>query len=239
MNKKGFIATSLLYSFFLLFCALIVVFIGNVVQKSLLLNKEIEKINEDLHSTKYLNDAVLGSHFRLNICISEDKKDYFNQADTLDYILFANNSTGAETNDPALLISKNYSFKLNSLELMDNILNSIYVKNGNNKIISRSMSRDDYLRMIDLDEDLKKLLLKSDFNTDSRYLLAFKYNNNYNNSSVYDMNTGTSRSLNSSDLTDEKTFVRLVFEIDNSTMIIGGDGTSSNPYILKGGASSC
>ena len=39
MNKKGFIATSLLYSFFLLFCALILVFIGNMAQKSLLLNK--------------------------------------------------------------------------------------------------------------------------------------------------------------------------------------------------------
>ena len=47
MNKKGFIATSLLYSFFLLFCALILVFIGNMAQKSLLLNKEIDQINED------------------------------------------------------------------------------------------------------------------------------------------------------------------------------------------------
>ena len=64
MNKKGFIATSLLYSFFLLFCALILVFIGNMAQKSILLNKEIDQINEDLHSIKYLKDAKIGSYFR-------------------------------------------------------------------------------------------------------------------------------------------------------------------------------
>ena len=109
MNKNGFIATSLLYSFFLLFCALILVFIGNMAQKSLLLNKEIDQINEDLHSIKYLKDAKIGSYFRLNVCVSSS---YFNQADTLDYIIFDNGTTNE--NNMASLISKNYSFKLNS-----------------------------------------------------------------------------------------------------------------------------
>lgn len=231
MNKKGFIATSLLYSFFLLFCGLILLFIGNISHKSILFNKEVDKINEDLHSTTYLNNAKIGTYFRLNICIAEDKKDYFDQASTLDYMLFDNNN-----NNNALFISKNYSFKLNSLELLDNILNSIYVKNGSAKINSRSMTKNDYDLINGLSD--KEGLIYSDFNDSSRYLLV-NDRNNYSSSLVFEIKNKYVRAITSNDISDENTFVRLVFEINNSTMIIGGDGTSSNPYILKGGAASC
>ena len=241
MNKKGFIATSLLYSFFLLFCALILVFIGNMAQKSILLNKEIDQINEDLHSIKYLKDAKIGSYFRLNVCVSSS---YFNQADTLDYIIFDNGTTNE--NNMASLISKNYSFKLNSLELINNILSYISVKQGENTIESRSMTINDYEQKISKieDEKVRKLLIYSDFNYDTMYLLTDK--NNYTSSKVIkieeniDKNTIPAiQNLNNNDINNEKVFVRLVFDIHNETMIIGGDGTSTNPFILKGGATPC
>ena len=239
MNKKGFIATSLLYSFFLLFCALILVFIGNMAQKSLLLNKEIDQINEDLHSIKYLKNAKIGSYFRLNVCVSSS---YFNQADTLDYIIFDNGTT--DKNNMASLISKNYSFKLNSLELINNILGYISVKQGVNTIESRSMTINDYEQKISKlkDEKVKKLLIYSDFNLDSMYLLATD-KKNYTNSKVIKIKEDNDKNtiyeiqdLNNDDINNEKVFVRLVFDIHNETMIIGGDGTSTNPFILKGGA---
>lgn len=242
MNKKGFIATSLLYSFFLLFCALILVFIGNMAQKSLLLNKEIDQINEDLHSIKYLKNAKIGSYFRLNVCVSSS---YFNQADTLDYIIFDNGTT--DKNNMASLISKNYSFKLNSLELINNILGYISVKQGVNTIESRSMTINDYEQKISKieDEKVRKLLIYSDFNYDTMYLLATD-KNNYTNSKVIkieeniDENTSLAiQDLNNDDINNAKVFVRLVFDIHNETMIIGGDGTSTNPFILKGGATPC
>lgn len=241
MNKKGFIATSLLYSFFLLFCALILVFIGNMAQKSILLNKEIDQINEDLHSIKYLKDAKIGSYFRLNVCVSSS---YFNQADTLDYIIFDNGTTNE--NNMASLISKNYSFKLNSLELINNILSYISVKQGVNTIESRSMTINDYNQKISKidDEKVRKLLIYSDFNYDTMYLLATD-KNNYTNSVIkiienIDKNTiPTIQKFNNDDINNEKVFVRLVFDIHNETMIIGGDGTSTNPFILKGGATPC
>lgn len=241
MNKKGFIATSLLYSFFLLFCALILVFIGNMAQKSILLNKEIDQINEDLHSIKYLKDAKIGSYFRLNVCVSSS---YFNQADTLDYIIFDNGTT--DKNNMASLISKNYSFKLNSLELINNILSYISVKQGVNTIESRSMTTNDYEQKISKieDEKVRKLLIYSDFNYDTMYLLATD-KNNYTNSVIkiienIDKNTiPTIQKFNNDDINNEKVFVRLVFDIHNETMIIGGDGTSTNPFILKGGATPC
>lgn len=242
MNKKGFIATSLLYSFFLLFCALILVFIGNMAQKSLLLNKEIDQINEDLHSIKYLKDAKTGSYFRLNVCVSSD---YFNQADTLDYIIFDNGTT--DENKMASLISKNYSLKLNSLELINNILSHISVKQGVNTIESRSMTINDYKQKISKieDEKARKLLIYSDFNYNTMYLLATD-KNNYTNSKVIEIKENIDKNtipaiqnLNNNDIKNEKVFVRLVFEIHNETMIIGGDGTSTNPFILKGGATPC
>lgn len=242
MNKKGFIATSLLYSFFLLFCALILVFIGNMAQKSLLLNKEIDQINEDLHSIKYLKNAKIGSYFRLNVCVSSS---YFNQADTLDYIIFDNGTT--DKNNMASLISKNYSFKLNSLELINNILGYISVKQGVNTIESRSMTINDYEQKISKlkDEKVKKLLIYSDFNLDSMYLLATD-KKNYTNSKVIKIKEDNDKNtiheiqdLNNDDINNAKVFVRLVFDIHNETMIIGGDGTSTNPFILKGGATPC
>ena len=241
MNKKGFIATSLLYSFFLLFCALILVFIGNMAQKSILLNKEIDQINEDLHSIKYLKDAKIGSYFRLNVCVSSS---YFNNPDTLDYIIFDNGTT--TENNMASLISKNYSFKLNSLELINNILSYISVKQGENTIESRSMTINDYEQKISKieDEKVRKLLIYSDFNYDTMYLLATD-KNNYTNSVIkiienIDKNTiPTIQKFNNDDINNEKVFVRLVFDIHNETMIIGGDGTSTNPFILKGGATPC
>ena len=242
MNKKGFIATSLLYSFFLLFCALILVFIGNMAQKSILLNKEIDQINEDLHSIKYLKDAKIGSYFRLNVCVSSS---YFNQADTLDYIIFDNGTT--DKNNMASLISKNYSFKLNSLELINNISSYISVKQGENTIESRSMTINDYEQKISkiADKKARKLLIYSDFNLDSMYLLATD-KKNYTNSKVIKIKEDNDKNtiheiqdLNNDDINNEKVFVRLVFDIHNETMIIGGDGTSTNPFILKGGATSC
>ena len=213
-----------------------------MAQKSILLNKEIDQINEDLHSIKYLKDAKIGSYFRLNVCVSSS---YFNQADTLDYIIFDNGTTNE--NNMASLISKNYSFKLNSLELINNILGYISVKQGVNTIESRSMTINDYEQKISKieDEKVRKLLIYSDFNYDTMYLLATD-KKNYTNSKVIEIKENIDKNtipamqnLNNNDINNEKVFVRLVFDIHNETMIIGGDGTSTNPFILKGGATSC
>lgn len=249
MNKSGFIATSLLYSFFLLFCALILMFAINIGHNSILLNKEKDKINEDIHSNKRIMHAEVGSYFRLNVCIDKNKRELFNSADTMDYILFKND----DENGFGHLVAKNLSYKLNSLELLNEILNSVYVKNGQEKIISRSMSENDYNTIVKLDENIQKIILNSDFDDDSKgdpkgkntvkYLLANNRNNYYSNSKVYNVYLQKPEdeeiSSDSSDITEGKIFIRLVFDINSLTEIIGGDGTLSNPYVLEGGASAC
>ena len=190
MNKSGFIATSLLYSFFLLFCALILVFAINIGHNSILLNKEKDKINEDIHSNKRIMHAEVGSYFRLNVCVDKDSK--FNSADTMDYILFQND------NGLGHFVAKNLSYKLNSLELLNEILNLVYVKNEQDKIVSRSMSMKDYDIITGIkNENIKNIILNSDFDDDSKnkekgknsvkYLLANNSKNYYVDSKVYNV----------------------------------------------------
>ncbi len=239
MNKSGFIATSLLYSFFLLFCALILMFAINIGHNSILLKKEKDKINEDIHSNKRIMHAEAGSYFRLNVCIDKAKSGLFNSADTMDYILFKNDDEEGFGH----LVAKNLSYKLNSLELLNEILNSVYVKNEQEKIISRSMSESDYETVIKLDENIKNIILNSDFDSNKdnpvKYLIANNSNNYYKDSKVYDVYLEKTEEIKNEDITGDKIFVRLVFYINSLTEIIGGDGTLSNPYVLEGGASGC
>lgn len=235
MNKNGFIATSLLYSFFLLFCVLILLFVGNLGHESILMNKEVDKINEDLHSIKSLKDAEIGSYFRLNVCISKEKENFINASDTLDYVLF-NIPENETENEKALFVSKNYSYKLSNLELLNDFLNSIYVQNDINKITSRSLNINDFelIKTIE-DNDIKNKIIYSDFATGTKYLLLNK--TNYSTSKVYEItgkDTGEEKAI---DITN--TYIRIVYEMDINTKIIGGDGIISSPYILEGGASSC
>ena len=241
MNKSGFIATSLLYSFFLLFCALILVFAINIGHNSILLNKEKDKINDDIHSNKRIMHAEVGSYFRLNVCVDKDSK--FNSADTMDYILFQNDDNGL-----GHFVAKNLSYKLNSLELLNEILNLVYVKNEQDKITSRSMSMKDYDKIKGIEnENIKNIILNSDFDNDNehegkasvKYLLANNSKNYYADSKVYNVYLEQPEEIKNDDIIGDKIFVRLVFDINSLTKIIGGDGTLSNPYVLEGGASVC
>lgn len=240
MKNNGFIATSLLYSFFLLFCALILSFAASIGHNTILLNKEIDKINEDIHSNKQIKDAEIGSYFRLNVCITNDKKDFFNSSDTIDYILFNKEYVGDSSDTYGQFISKNYLYKLNSLELLNQILNSIYIQNKKAQIFSRSMTEADFNTINDLnDTNLKNKILTGDFISGSKYLLANNSDNYYSGSKVFDISTNSIDNIKDSDISSDATFVRLAFEFKITTIIIGGDGTLSNPYILEGGASEC
>lgn len=220
MNNKGFIATSLLYSFFLLFCALILAYAASLAHNSLLLNKEIDRINEDLHSNKVLSSSKVGEYFRLNLCISEDKRDFFESEDTLDYIYIGNSGSNS------ILISKEINYKVSNLVFLNLFLNDIRVVNGSNVYVSRSMSYDDY-NMISSNSSL--------LSNDTYYLIANNPSSYYSGSYYY--NSSSKSLVGYSD--DVSVYLRLAFDIDSSTRIIGGSGTVASPYILEGGASSC
>lgn len=246
MNKKGFIATSILYSFFIVFCAMLLTYIGVLGHNSILVNKEKDLINEELHSMIYLSDAKDGDYFRLNVC--SRNKDLFQSGDTINYYLI-------KYGGKYVFVSSTVSFKLNSYELLDELLKKININYKGNEIKSRSMSKADYSIINGYsDNKLKNKILNIDIdynesNLSGYYLLA---NNPYSGSESYKTyiieNTepnGEKKHEIKGDLINvtntlsnlSNMYIRLTFDIDNNYRIISGDGTYSNPYIMEGGAS--
>lgn len=60
-RKNGFIATSLIYSFFLVFITLFLTIIADYLQNKVLLNTIENDIKEDINNSKYITDFVDGS----------------------------------------------------------------------------------------------------------------------------------------------------------------------------------
>ncbi len=60
MNNKGFIATSLIYSFFLIFITLFLTIIADYLQNKVLLNTIEKGIKEDINSTIGIQDFEVG-----------------------------------------------------------------------------------------------------------------------------------------------------------------------------------
>lgn len=61
MNNKGFIATSLIYSFFLIFVTLFLTIVADYLQDKVLLNTIEKGIKTDLNNELTINDIPLGS----------------------------------------------------------------------------------------------------------------------------------------------------------------------------------
>lgn len=233
MNKEGFVATSILYSFLIVFCAMLLTYIGVLGHNSILLNKEKDLINEELHSKIYLSNASIGTYFRLNVCSSSN---LFNSGDTINYIL-TNKSTNKYT-----LLSSEVSYKLNSYELLNDVLNKITIKYNGEKTISRSMSKADYNIINNYSNtELKKKVLNIDIdysgsNLSGYYLLANNSNNYYSGSESYNTKTKALTNANNTLSNLSNMYIRLTFDIKENHRIISGDGTYSNPYIMEGGA---
>lgn len=219
MNKKGFIATSLLYSFFLVFCALILLYVANMAHSALLLSKEVDEINKDIHTSKKIENVKPGSYFRLNICVSNE---YLYNENTMDYILIDNN-TGT-------LVSRNVNYKV--VDLYNNILNSVTVKIDTNNYTSRNIKLEDYNKM-------NNTILNEYLKSSSNYMIIDGNKYRYYQCDEKQENCALSNQLNFTDITNNTTdiYMRLAFDLPVSQLIAAGNGSINNPYILKGGQS--
>ena len=66
MNNKGFIATSLIYSFFLIFITLFLTIIADYLQNKVLLNTVEKSIKEDINNTMGIQDFEVGDILYFN-----------------------------------------------------------------------------------------------------------------------------------------------------------------------------
>ena len=104
MNNKGFIATSLIYSFFLIFITLFLTIIADYLQNKVLLNTIEKGIKDDINSTMGIQDFEVGSFIGLSTDTCDittaklyviSKVDYNNN----EIILYSLDTTTDESND--------------------------------------------------------------------------------------------------------------------------------------------
>ena len=70
MNNKGFIATSLIYSFFLIFITLFLTIIADYLQNKVLLNTIEKGIKEDINNSMGIQDFEVGDKLYFNVDVS-------------------------------------------------------------------------------------------------------------------------------------------------------------------------
>lgn len=117
MNKNGFIATSLIYSFFLIFCALLVCYVGIYMHNKLLLDNITTGIKAELESdTKDLKDAPIGSYVKLTLKVANDEKILNNINDPNRWIKIANASDDTGNFVGVLLISDTILYSTSRLD---------------------------------------------------------------------------------------------------------------------------
>ena len=137
MNNKGFIATSLIYSFFLIFVTLFLTIIADYLQNKVLLNTIEKGIKDDINSTLGIQDFEVGSF--IGIIVSCDnvngaelyvisKVDYNNN----EIILYSLDKTDSNANANDNDILKDIDTGYMNATYYNKILYSFKDSNGSN-----------------------------------------------------------------------------------------------------------
>ena len=217
MKKNGFIATSLIYSFFLVFCAVLLSFVAISAHNRNLLNKVYEEINADLKD-KRLSDAEIGAYFKIMLTHPSLNTDDVN------WLVYNKDATNV------YLVSNTVVLQTNKVNTSNDLSYEYALEN---EIISRFSTNYPQTQV--------RIFNYNDYNTVSSsaftdivknriFNIGLVYIMPYNNSS-YEYDNGT--------LTSGKTYAagsslafRLVVSMPTRIGIIGGNGTISNPYIV-------
>ena len=240
MKNKGFIATSLIYSFFLLFCAVIVSFITiNTHNKNL-----IDKVNEDIRNdlvTKTVGDASIASYFNINLT----HPDY--NFDSVKWEVFNKESNSVFVVSDSIIFTTNIQLSAAINYVTDAISDLSCPCSSNIRVLSES----DYNNMKANASSIEEV--DSFLNVQSNNVIigsidsisyVFLKNNTYYN---YTFNKSSETSLTNyknimfassklEEITEESNInknVRLVIELPSDTYIRGGNGNYSNPYSIK------
>ena len=255
MNKKGFIATSLIYSFFLVFCATLASYVAINIHNKMLLNKVTDQIREDLNSTKYVTDMPVGSYVKFNVKYTKEGID---NSDLKYNVLYSSAervtlvSNGIFLTVPDEIDKKNYNaiddyFLFEEFEVYFPYWYdqdpALCTQQGTYSLLSYA----DFTNILNTNNiDTIKTLL----NVSTKYvILNLKDKNNPKvNYFSYDPIKADQEALKginaykdyltnkllTTNITDSETVgVRLVFNIYPNIEIKGGDGTELSPYILE------
>ncbi len=229
-KKNGFIATSLLYSFFLVFCALIVGLIGTVLHNRRLLNNVTNNIKNDLSEIdkRTLGKVEVGSYVTIPVFSSDIKIT----TENIKWIVASkdtNNKTVTLVSDSVVMMSNNYMSYLTLQENLNHYFN-LYTSGSSSMNYMTYLTKEDitsFERMTDL--ILKKALLSVDteyFYYDKTTAQFYLYKYTCDQKDVCSVNKNQKIATN-----DTKQYgLKIVMKVSDNTPISVGSGVLNNPY---------
>lgn len=257
MKKNGFIATSLIYSFFLFFCALLVGFVAMSVHNKTLVDKLDDDIKKELLDKKDISSLEIGNYVKVNIFSSYDEKSIKWMVYKIDsnYVYLISDSYlyqsvydsyDSVTTD---LNSKFHNVYLSKIDLPNSSLDSSITKTTPTYYCASTTTT------VNCDTTanyfIKKQLLYTDYDVgndagkaDGKEYLIYTNNNLYNYGCTLtpanpSLTTPTPEyiSCEKGSLVDNTTSnlsnIRATIQLPSSVLIDSGNGTLNNPYVLE------
>lgn len=232
MTKKGFIATSLIYSFFLVFCAVILSYIGISTHNKNLLNRANENIRKDIDE-KTVSDLSIGA------IVSLDVSTPFLDLNSLKWHVFNNDGNSAELVSSSIVFSSadiEYIKYLTSTLYNDCVIDGarIFTKKDLFTTVKNNVTDTRILRSIVNAENVAGA--NTDYlliDNDTLFKYTYKEPNDSNASLTNYIETALSESESNSLPTytaNETKNVRIVIKLSGNSKVFSGSGTISNPY---------
>ena len=228
MKKNGFIATSLIYSFFLVFCAVLLSFLTMSSHNKNLLDKANEDIRNDLRPKKLI-DVPIGSYLSLDITHPDFNTD-------VNWVLFDKSANASFISD-GIVISYNNGTINNIISTVNSQLSSF--SNACFIVNARLLAYSD-IDIIKNNMDTKYVTERI-MNVTPNYVVQ-----NSSNYLVYNFPIISSDSLSFEEYKNEvfansnflsyssgNVNLRLVVTLNSNDQIIGGNGSKNNPYHIS------
>lgn len=227
MKNKGFIASTLLYTFFIIFCAVLITFIGINVHNNNLL-KHVEKETQADLQKKTLGDIKYGSYVKFNPRNSNLKTDnikwiYFNKP----------GSDRIELVSDSIVIKKGSSLNIDTaLSLVDDdcFISSPRVLNYNDFYVSIYNNVQSSINKYNIAKSIESYIIY--FLQNGKYY-KYNFNQNYSISDIEDIYDPTKNLTEISNINTSELNIRIVITLGTKMEVTGGRGTYYNPYTIS------
>lgn len=254
MKSKGFIATSLLYSFFIIFCTLIISLLGTFLHNRLLLSTLTNNIKEELSNIKSRTAANFktGDHVEMSLYLAgkhaDDSPDEANEHDIM-WVVFKQEadftfliskasilSTPYYNNEERIDILKEQISKTANPESPDMDIEARFLKTSD-----LSDLRGDPLHPLIVRESLlppneKEYLIYQDDATPNEFkLLSDCFAECTDDNCLDNCKIKSIPGLNAKDVDDpvDKLYnIRLILKINSSAKVQSGRGQIRDPYVF-------
>ena len=252
MKNNGFIATTLIYSFFLVFCAILLSYIALSTYNKNLIAKANENIRKDINE-KTIGDIEYGSYFKIEV------KNKNVESKDINWIVFNNKNNGETELVSSGIVFNKYIYKMKDFAEIKSAVVTYHNECLSSKV--RLLTKSDMYNVMKQNAKntrvLKNFLNVDNANESINYLLYNESNDSeywYNyiykepTGDFYSLSEFQNVALNNNEPTtynrinpstgdyydiNSSINVRLVITLPSDIKIVGGNGSYSNPYVIS------